>query len=476
MNVAAPHGRPDSRDWPGEVRMLLRLAGPLVVAQLAQMAMGVVGTLVAGRLGVRMLAAQALGATVFVFAIITAFGLMAGADPHIARAMGAGEYDRAGRLFRQGLWLALFAALVITLGLWAAPWLLVAMGQEAALVADTRAYLDIAALGMAPAMVYAMGRSFASAAGQTRAVMVVAVAGNVVHAAIAFVWALAPADDPADGLRRLAWATVVCRLGMAVALLAWIELAPGFRHVRAHWHRPHLGEMLPILRSGLPLALQYGLEVTGFVLTTLWMGLLGADTLAAHEVALSTAAIAFQIPFSLGTAAAMRTGHAVGRGDAGGIRRAGWVAFGMGTAYAVVSGIAMLWGRDWIAHAYLPEAPVAVLALAAHFLAIGAAFQLADGIQAIGFGVLRGLDDTRLPVVFNVLGFALLGMPLGYVSVFVLGQHADRLWWGLSLALGVVAVALVWRFAWWCKNTERVRGFVGSPQPEAAGAVSGATP
>ncbi len=465
MNAIAPQGLPISRDWRGEVRMLSSLAGPLVVAQLAQMAMGVVGTLVAGRLGVRMLAAQALGATVFVFAIITAFGLMAGADPHVARAMGAGDFDRAGRLFRQGLWLAVATALLFTVALWAAPWLLLAMGQEAALIADTRAYLDIAALGMAPAMVYAMGRSFASATGKAGAVMVVAVVGNVVHAVLAFVWALAPAEDPADGLRRLAWATVICRFGMTAGLLAWIELAPGFRYVRARWHRPHLGEMLPILRSGLPLALQYGLEVTGFVLTTLWMGLLGADTLAAHEVALSTAAIAFQIPFSLGTAAAMRTGHAVGRGDAGGIRRAGWVAFGIGTAYAVVSGIAMLFGRDWIAHAYLPDAPMAVLTLAAHFLAIGAAFQLADGIQAIGFGVLRGLDDTRLPVVFNVLGFALLGMPLGYVGVFVLGQHADRLWWGLSLALGVVAVALVVRFAWWCRNVGRVRGFVAQTEP-----------
>ncbi len=468
VTASPTHALPVSHDFRSEARQLVQLAWPLIVAQLAQMAMGVVGTLAAGRLGVRALAAQALGATVFILVLITAFGLMAGVDPHVSRAMGAGDFDRAGRLFRQGLWLSLFAGIPLTAVVLVAPQVLVAMGQEPELVTNTALYLKFAALGVIPGMIYAMCRSFASAVGKTRAVMVVAIVGNGLHAAMAFAWAVSDPSDVAGGLLNLGLATLVCRVLMAVLLLAWVQWAPTFRAVQAPYGWPRVHELGPILRSGLPLGLQYGLEVTGFVLTTLWMGLLGAEVLAAHEVALTTAAIAFQVPFSLGTAAAMRLGHAVGRRDAPGLRRAGWTAFVLGIAFAVLSGVVMLLSRVWIAHAYLPDAPAAVLALSVHFLAIGAAFQLADAVQAIGFGVLRGLDDTRLPVVFNVLGFALLGLPMGYVTVFVYHQHPDRLWWGLSLALAVVAAALMLRFWWWTHNTHRV---VGMTEPATAPAT-----
>ena len=466
----APPSLSVSHTYPAETKALLSLAAPLIVAQLAQMAMGMVGTLAAGRLGVRVLAAQALGATVFMLVLITAYGAMAGLDPHVAQAMGAGQPERAGRLFRQGMWLAGIAALPMTAGLWLAPHMLLAMGQEPELVRDTAAYLDICALGLAPAMFFVMCRSFASAVGATSMVMVVSIIGNVIHAVLAFRWAFDGDGSATHGLRGLGWATVVCRVGMAVGLLAWVQLAPRFRHVRTAWQWPQWQYLAPILRSGLPLGLQYGLEVTGFVLITLWMGLKGAPVLAAHEIALSAAAVAFQLPFSLGSAAAMRIGHAVGRRDQAGIRRAGWTAFGVGAIYSIGSGIVILIWRQWIADQYLPDGDPAVLALAVHLLAIGAAFQLADGLQAIGFGVLRGLDDTRLPVVFNVLGFALLGLPLGYICVFVLHWHVQWLWWGLSLALGTVALSLVLRFWWWTANTGRIRGFgiapLGNSTPE----------
>ena len=188
------------------------------------------------------------------------------------------------------------------------------------------------------------------------------------------------------------------------------------------------------------------MEVTGFVLTTLWMGLISASTLAAHEVALSIAAIAFQVPFAIGTAASMRVGHAIGRRDPRAVQRSGWTAFGVGMIYAVGSGAVMIALRTWMARQYLPSATDEVIALTCHFLTIAAGFQIADGIQAIGFGVLRGMDDTRVPVLFNVLGFWLLGIPMGYIAVFRLHQHADRLWWGLFLSLAVVATSLILRF------------------------------
>ncbi len=434
-----------------EIKALLKLAAPLSVAQLAQMMMGVVGTLAAGRLGVQALAAQALGATTFALVLITAYGLMAGIDPHVARAVGRGELDRAGAQWRQSLWVGLFGGMPLVALLWAAPLGLRAMGQEPGVVSDTAAYLHTAAPGLIPAMWYASTRSFCSAVGHPRPVMVVAVLANVLNAVLAFWWV-----DLGWGLPGIAAASLLCRLVMAGSLIAWVQVSPVFARMRGPWNLPEWRELRPQLLSGLPLAIQFGLEVTGFVLITLWAGLLGTAVLAAHEVAMSIASLAFQVPFSLGTAAAMRVGIAVGSRNPNGIRRAGWTAFGLAGAFAVLSGVAMLAGRGWLAAQYLPKADAAVVELTMHFLVFAAAFQVADGLQAVGFGVLRGLDDTRVPMWFNVLGFALLGLPMSYVLVFRLGQPADRLWWGLSLALAVIAAALMLRFRAMTRRFARV--------------------
>lgn len=411
-----------------------------MVAQLAQMAMGVVGTIAAGRLGVQALAAQALGATTLVLVIVTGYGLMAGLDPHVARAVGEDNPLRTGALYRQAMWIAIAAGALLTATMFAAPMLLREMGQEPKLVEDTSEFLTIASLGLIPALTYITSRSFCSAVGKARPVMVVAILGNIVNAWLAFA-----AVERGYGLAGIAWASVVCRVAMGLALVVWVDVAPSLQRYRTPWLRP--GALsLPILKSGAPLALQYLMEVTGFVLTTLWMGLISASTLAAHEVALSIAAIAFQVPFAIGTAASMRVGHAIGRRDPRAVQRSGWTAFGVGMIYAVGSGAVMIALRTWMARQYLPSATDEVIALTCHFLTIAAGFQIADGIQAIGFGVLRGMDDTRVPVLFNVLGFWLLGIPMGYIAVFRLHQHADRLWWGLFLSLAVVATSLILRF------------------------------
>lgn len=430
-----------NREYTSEIKAVLKLAAPLSVAQLAQMAMGLVGTLAAGRLGVAALAAQALAATTFVLVLITAYGLMAGIDPHVARAVGQRDLAQAGRLWRQSLWLGLLAGLPFVALLWLAPAALLWMGQAPELVRDTAAYLHVAAPGLIPAMWYASTRSFCSALGHPRPVMVAAVLANVANAVLAF-WFV----DLGWGLAGIAAASLLCRALMALGLAGWVQVSRAYAETHGPWLRPRWADLRPQLASGLPLAVQYGLEVTGFVLITLWAGLLGTAVLAAHEVAMSIASAAFQVPFSLGTAAAMRVGIAVGARDHRGVARAGWTAFGLAGVFAALSALGMVATRHWMAAQYLPKAEPTVLEMTAHFLMFAAAFQIADGLQAVGFGVLRGLDDTRVPMWFNVLGFALLGLPLSYVLVFVYGQPPDRLWWGLSLALAVIASALMLRF------------------------------
>jgi MATE family multidrug resistance protein len=440
---------------PRELGALLNLAAPLVVASLAQMAMGVVGTVMAGQLGVGALAAQGLATTVFVFALVSSYGLMNGLDPHIARAVGAGNHARAGQLFRQSLWMAVFGAVPMTAALLASPWLLRTMGQAPALVDVVETYLWWSAAGLLPAMWFGAWRSYSSAAGRPRVVMVAAIVANVFNIGLCqwFIWG--GWGVPAMGVHGIALASVFSRVLMVAMVAGYCRTHPVFAPFRrapdrlgwrGHWQGPVAADLGQILRSGLPLALQYSLEVAGFVLVTLWMGLLGDAVLAAHEVAMSVAAVAFQVPSALGTAAAMRVGHAIGRRDEAGIGRAGWTALAVGIGYAVTSAAVMLIFRHQLAALYIKGAEPAVLGLAAMLVAIAGAFQLGDGCQAIGFGVLRGLDDTRVPVLFNVLGYGLIGLPFGWYAVFRLGWGPQTLWWGLTAALCTVAISLALRF------------------------------
>lgn len=437
--------QPETRE---EVRSLLKLAGPLVVAQLAQMAMGVVGTLTAGQLGVRQLAAQGLGATAFSLMLIIAFGLMAGLDPHVSRAVGQDDRVRAGRLYHQGLWLATFAALPLLVLILLSGQVLRATGQDPLLMDDVDIYLRWSAIGILPAMWFAASRSFLSAVGEPQVVMRAAVFANILHAILCVWLGLGGLGVPRLGMRGIALASVLCRFLLVWLLWLGIRLNTRLQPFRAPMTLPDWPLLGTVLRSGLPLGLQYGLESSGFALVTFWMGLISAETLAAHEVALNISALAFQVPFALATAAAMRVGYNVGRQDPAGVARAGWTALKVGVTYALLSGVLMLLLRVPMARLYLPDADPLVLDVTCQFLAIAAAFQLADGAQAIGFGVLRGLDDTRVPVLFNLLGFSILGLPLGYVMVFVRHQNATWMWWGLSLALGVVALSLALRFRW----------------------------
>ena len=446
-----------------ELRALGRLVWPLIVAQIAQMSMAVVGTLLAGQLGVRTLAAQGLGATVFTFVLISGYGLMSGLDPHVSMAVGAGQTSRAGRLFRQGFWLAVVGTIPLTLAMLAAPLALRAMGQEPALMDVVESFLWWSAPGLLPALWFSSFRSFTSAANRPRSIMVAAVIANVVHVGVCQWLTVGGWGVPAMGVEGIALASVLCRFLLVAIIAVYVKFHPHFEAFRAPRTLPVWADLRPLLASGLPLCLQYSLEVAGFVLVTLWMGLLGAEVLAAHEVALSVGAMAFQVPFALGTAAAMRVGHAIGRRDEAGVALAGWTALQVGVVYALLSAAAMIALRKPLAMAYLEAGGPAVLALTAHLLAIAAAFQLADGVQAIGFGVLRGLDDTRLPVLFNVLGFGLLGLPFGYISVFRLGMGPDMLWWGLSLALGTVALLLALRFRYLLAQRRRTAEVMALP-------------
>jgi len=430
----------------GEVAALLHLAWPLIVAYLAQMAMGVIDTAMIGRVSVDALAALALGNSVMISVLVTGAGVALGLDPHAARAVGAGDPRQAGRLLRQSVYLSTAFALPLVLVLQHTGPLLRAMGQKPEVVDLMVPYLDLLSWSVLPSMWTFCYRGFVSAAGRPTIVLASTIVATALKIALNRWFIFGGLGLDPMGLSGAALASLIARCAIVAVIAGYARVHPVFRPYRAPWGLPERASLVKLLRTGLPLGVQNGIEVAGFSLVTLLMGLVSSAALAAHQVALNVASVTFQVPFAIGAAAAVRVGHAVGRRDEPGLARAGWTAFSVGVVFGLGSALSLFVFRSDLALLYLPDADPVVLALTAHLLAIAAVFQLADGAQAIGFGVLRGLDDTRLPVLFNVLGYAILGLPFGWFTVFHLGWEPGMLWWGLSIALAAVSTLLALRF------------------------------
>lgn len=458
-----------------EVAALVRLGWPLALAQLSNLAMGIVDTAMATRLGTTAVGALGIANALLWATVIVGLSGASGLDPHLGRARGAGQPRRFAGLLAVGTRLALLAAVPLagTLVLFAArfEW----FGQDPSLDTLARRYLLLSAPGVFPMLVFAAMRSAATALDEPRAVLEASLVANGLNVALN-VWLIRGGlGVPALGVVGLALGSTLSRFALPVVL--WWRLRRS-AEVRA-WldGRPPAGVAAPtggadaapraldaaraILRTALPIGAQAGLETAGFSLTTIWMGQLGVAALAAHQVALQLIAFLYQLPFAIGAAAAIRIGQGLGR-HAADPRRArdataftGWTSFGAGVVVAVGIAAALWLGRRPVAAlAFAPAISPAAYAQVVVLLEVAVFFQIADALQAVGFGVLRGLDDTRVPTLFNIVGFLCIGLPVARWGAFHAGHGPPALWWGLFAALSAVAVLLVWRFA----------GFVRGPR------------
>ncbi len=313
-----------------ELKALLKLALPIVVAQVGMNAMGIVDTMVAGRLGESALAALALGNVVYFGLIVVGAGTLMALDSAVSTAFGAEDPERARAWHAQGVFLALLIAPVLFAAMSAAPALLTAIGYPAEMIDGSREYLATIRWGVPVQLVFVAYRSFVAAVDRARILLVSAVLANLANAALDLWLARGGLGVPPLGVVGIAWSTVMCRAVLLAPLWALVHLAPSMRgFVRPRW-RPVAADLNHLLRVGLPAGLQFGAEVGTFGVAALLMGALGEVPLAAHQVALSFAALIFMVPLGLGSAGAVRAGQAVGRRDGPGVRRAGVVAIGTG--------------------------------------------------------------------------------------------------------------------------------------------------
>lgn len=445
------------------MRASLVLAAPVVASQLAQISLGFVDTVMVGRLGPAVLAGVALGNAVFFTVLLVCLGVVIAVGPMVSQAYGAGESEPVSRSVRQGFYVALLLTVPAFALLWNAGALLRAVGQDEAAVVLAQGYLRAIAWGLLPALWFAALRSFAEGLAKPWPVTIIAFGGVGVNVAANAALMFGKWGFPALGLVGTGWASTIVFWGLFGALALYVQARPAFRryHVFARLGRPDPEYFRELFRIGWPIGVSYGIEAGFFTMTALLAGRFGMTALAAHHVAVQCAAFTFMVPLGIGVAGSVRVGQAVGRGDAEGARRAGFVAIGL-AAVAMLIAATLFWTAPRvIIGLYLDTADPAntdVVRLAVTLLSVAAVFQVFDGVQVSAAGALRGLKDTRVPMLIGFCSYWVIGLSGGYAFGFVLGGGALGLWWGLVLGLSTAAVLLTWRFR---RRTDRGAGKAG---------------
>jgi len=427
----------------------MRLAGPLAVAQLAQMAMGITDTVLLGTLGGDALAAGGLANSLFITVAVVLQGVLTSVSVLVSQARGARRDTEVPGLYWTGMLLT--AALVIpafALFSVAEP-LLLAVGEPPMLARDAGIYMDALRWG-APGAMLAIGlmRAFLPAIGQGGMILWVSLAASLVNGLLCYglvhgAWGL-----PALGLRGPALAEVIAMSGGALAILIMVHGRPALRRFVA-WRRPRLPVMGAMLRLGIPVGATFAVEAGLFLAVGLLIGLLGPVPLAAQQVALNIVSVSFMIPLAIAQAANVRVGHRVGARDIPGARRAGLVAIGLGAAFEAVSALTLLLAPDAIVGLYLDPALPAnagAITIALGLVNVAIVFQVADGVQSVASGALRGLGDTRVPFLLATVAYWGVGFPAAWLLTMRAGRGAAGAWWGLAASLMVVAVLLTLRF------------------------------
>lgn len=436
-----------------ELRKTLRLAGPVVAAQVAQISMGFIDTVMVGRLGPEALAGVALGNSTFFFCFIVCLGVVQAVGPMVSQAYGAEENESIERSVRQGLWLGVVLTVPAVLLLWNVGPLLQALGQAEAAVEQAQGYLRAIVWGFLPGLWFMALRSFVEGLARPLPVTIITVCGAVLNVGANYVLMFGAWGLPAMGLVGTGWASTVVFWFLFAALALFVTRIEPFARYRlfAHLRTPDLTYFRELVRIGWPMGISSGIEAGLFMITALMVGTLGETALAAHQVALQCAAFTFMVPLGVGIAGSVRVGQAAGRGDAAGVRRAGYAAVALASVFMLGAAVLFWTVPETIVALYLDTAApenASVVDLAVVLLSIAAVFQVFDGVQVAASGALRGLKDTRVPMLIALSTYWGVGLTTGYWIGLRDGWGAPGLWWGLVVGLAAAAVLLLARFRW----------------------------
>jgi MATE family multidrug resistance protein len=443
--------RPERARLACEMRATVRLAVPLILAQLAAIGSSVIDAVLAGHVSAHVLGAVAVGSSLWSLAIVSGIGMMMAVPPSVAQLDGAGHRHQVGAMFRQALWLGIGMGAVLWFALRHTAPLIELIGVTPDLRHDVQRFLLAISWG-APALTWYFAlRGLSVGLSLTRPSMYFSFGGLLLLVPLGYVLMFGKLGIAPQGAHGC---------GIATATVMWLELLGFGIYVLRHpdyrglglmdrfdgpdWRR--IGELMHI---GLPMAVTLLAEAGLFVATALIISTLGEDVIASHQVAINIASLFFMIPLGLAMAITVRVGNAVGRGDERGVRYAGFCGIGLTLATQLFSAALMLSLPHVIARLYTHDSRV--ITLAAHLIMLAGLFQFSDGIQVASNGALRGLKDTRVPMLITLFAYWVIGMPVGWWLTFRQGMGASGMWLGLTAGLSVAAIMLFvrfWRSAW----------------------------
>ena len=434
-----------------ELTDTLKLAVPIALTQLGQIAMMTIDLALIGRLGDHAVAAAALANTVFWISFTFGMGLVSAVAALAAQAFGARDPRMVRRALRVGLWAALLISLPIMVLPLYGEQILLALGQAPLTAHLAQRYLFGLAWGVAPSLWFIAIRGFMGAVNRPEPILWITLVAIPANAVLVYLlihggWGLPRLELFGAGL-----ATAIVNFGMFLAALWFCTNRRPFRkyHVMGRIWRIDWTLMRQLVVIGAPISLSFLMEYGLFSAAALLMGLISTTALAAHQIALQVTAILFMVPFGIGIAATVRVGHAIGRNDAAAVKRAGLVATLLGVALVFTLTLAVIFGRFAIARFFFGDAADsggAVIDLTATLLAIGATFFVADGVQTVVAGALRGMNDTGVPLLFAAISYWGIGFTIAYGLGFWTELGAVGVWIGLSCGTAVYAMLLILRF------------------------------
>jgi MATE family multidrug resistance protein len=429
------------RSWRADLRAMLRIGVPLALSELGWMAMSVVDNIMVGGLpeSAAAIGAASVGGALFYGVAIFGLGLMSGLDTLVSQAFGAEDWPEARRSLASGLTIALLSAPLLVGIIYAATPLLALIGVQNPVRDQAVAFIKVLIWSLPPLQIYTTFRRYLQGIHYVRPVVFGLVTANLVNLLGNWILIFGNWGAPAMGVRGSALSTVIARIFLMAVMVAGVALRDP---AALRFPRPDFAHVRRLLALGAPAAMTIGLEVGVFNLCTALIGTLDPVSLAAHTIALNAAAVTYMVPLGLGSAAAVSVGRHIGAGDPRGAARAGWTAIALTVAFECVSGLTFLLIPDRISAAYTRDARV--ISFAGTLFIIAAVFQIFDGLQTVATGALRGLGNTRTPMVFNLVGYWALALPLGAWWCFRLGWGAVGLWYGLCLALILIGLGLTW--------------------------------
>ncbi|MBN2430808.1 MAG: MATE family efflux transporter [Acidobacteria bacterium] len=429
-----------------EIGRTLHLAYPVIIGQLGHIMMGVVDSLMVGRLGPTPLAAASLANGLFFLILVLGLGISYAITPLVAMAEGAARPRECGVVLRQGLVVGLGAGGVLAVLTFGISWLIPHLQQPPAVTAEAVDYIRILGYSVLPIMLFQVYRQFSEGVSHTVPPMAITLAANLSNIFCNWILIYGHLGMPALGLRGAGWATFITRSLMALAMVWYVRSARRYAVFDPTLHYRRLDPVIirRLLRIGLGSGFQHFFEVGAFSGAAIMIGWLGTEPLAAHQIALSMAATTFMFAVGISAAAAIRVGNAVGRQSVAATRSAGFSAILLSAGVMTFFGLIFVAFRRVLPTLFIDN--TRVVEIAAALLVVAALFQMSDGTQAAGLGVLRGMADVRIPTLITFIAYWLLGLPVGYALGFWVKWGVVGVWVGLALALTASAVMLTLRF------------------------------